>query len=166
MMCLFIFLENSFEINMERLSLVIKYDEHFRHVLALLDTTVERGMCKIYVFISIFVKKKSVFFFLTNVNITDYKAKIMALGVLSVQFKDHRTDNDIMKNKLQEMRTECERLMHNLKSSNRLLDEANKEKMHAEVERDNLVKYLKRNIANWFLIESLIILGSETRELL
>jgi len=29
---------------MERLPLVVKYDEHFRHMLALLDTTVERGM--------------------------------------------------------------------------------------------------------------------------
>lgn len=28
---------------MERLSLAMKYDEHFRHVMALLDTTVERG---------------------------------------------------------------------------------------------------------------------------
>lgn len=28
---------------MESLSLAMKYDEHFRHVLALLDTTVERG---------------------------------------------------------------------------------------------------------------------------
>lgn len=28
---------------MDQLSLVMKYDEHFRHVLALLDTTVERG---------------------------------------------------------------------------------------------------------------------------
>jgi len=63
----------------------------------------------------------------------------MALGVLSVQFKDHETDKDTMKKKLQEMRVECERLMHNLKSSNRLLDEANKEKRHAEVERDELV---------------------------
>lgn len=65
----------------------------------------------------------------------------MALDVLSVQFKDHGTDKEIMKEKLQGMRVECDRLMHNLKSSNRLLDEANKEKRHAEIERDNLVKY-------------------------
>jgi len=70
----------------------------------------------------------------------DYKAKIMSLDVLSIQFKDHGSDKEIMKKKLQEMRIECERLMHNLKSSNRLLDEANKEKRHAEVERDNMVK--------------------------
>ncbi|XP_060850272.1 rac GTPase-activating protein 1-like [Rhopalosiphum padi] len=99
---------------MERLSLAMKYDEHFRHVLALLDTTVER----------------------------DYKAKIISLDVLSVQFKDHGNDKEIMKKKLQEMRIECERLMHNLKSSNRLLDEANKEKRHAEVERDNMAQKL------------------------
>lgn len=36
---------------MERLSLVMKYDEHFRHVLALLDTTVERGTENIYFFV-------------------------------------------------------------------------------------------------------------------
>lgn len=29
---------------MERLSLAIKYDEYFRHVSALLDTSLERGM--------------------------------------------------------------------------------------------------------------------------
>lgn len=46
-----------------------------------------------------------------------------------------------MKDKLQEMRNECDRLMHNLKSSNRLLDEVNKEKRHAEYERDTMVKY-------------------------
>jgi len=62
------------------------------------------------------------------------------LDILSVQLKDHGNDKEIMKKKLQEMRIECERLMHNLKSSNRLLDEANKEKRHAEVERDNMVK--------------------------
>lgn len=73
--------------------------------------------------------------------IVDYKAKIMALDVLSVQFKDHGTDKEIMKKKLQEMRVECDRLMHNLKSSNRLLDEVNKEKRHVEIERDNMVKY-------------------------
>jgi len=28
---------------MDQLSLTMKYDEHFRHVLALLDTSVERG---------------------------------------------------------------------------------------------------------------------------
>lgn len=28
---------------MEGLSLAMKYDEHVRHVLAILDTTVERG---------------------------------------------------------------------------------------------------------------------------
>lgn len=33
---------------MERLTLAMKYDEHFRHVLALLDTTVERGT-KMYI---------------------------------------------------------------------------------------------------------------------
>lgn len=71
----------------------------------------------------------------------DYKAKIIAFGELSVQLRDHGSDKEIMKKKLQEMRIECDRLMHNLKSSNRLLDEANKEKRHAEVERDNLVKY-------------------------
>ncbi|XP_025405158.1 rac GTPase-activating protein 1-like isoform X1 [Sipha flava] len=95
--------------------LSMKYDEHFRHVLALLDTTVER----------------------------DYKAKIVALDVLSVQFKDHGNDKELMKKKLEEMRIECERLMHNLKSSNRLLDEANKEKRHAEVERDSLAQKLE-----------------------
>lgn len=100
---------------MERLSLAMKYDEYFRHVTALLDTTVER----------------------------DYKAKIIALGVLSVQLKNHGTDKEIMKNKLQEMRNECDRLMHNLKSSNRLLDEANKEKRHAECERDTLAQKLE-----------------------
>lgn len=63
------------------------------------------------------------------------------MGLLSVQFKDHGSDKEIMKKQMQEMRNECERLMHNLKSSNRLLDEANKEKRHAEVERDKLVKY-------------------------
>lgn len=72
---------------------------------------------------------------------TDYKAKIIALDVLSVQFKDHGADKEIMKKKLHEMRNECERLMHNLKSSNRLLDEANKVKRHAEIERDDLVQY-------------------------
>lgn len=36
---------------MERLSLAMKYDEHFRHVLALLDTTVERGTT-IFIFTS------------------------------------------------------------------------------------------------------------------
>lgn len=63
------------------------------------------------------------------------------MGVLSIQFKNHSTDKEIMKNKLQEMRNECDRLMHNLKSSNRLLDEVNKEKRHAEYERDTMVKY-------------------------
>lgn len=71
----------------------------------------------------------------------DFKAKIISLGVLSVQLKDHGTDKEIMKKKMLEMRNECDRLMHNLKSSNRLLDEANKEKRHAEVERDKLVEY-------------------------
>jgi len=67
----------------------------------------------------------------------------MALDVLSVQFKDHGNDKEIMRKRLHEMRNECERLMHNLKSNNRLLDEANKEKKHAEIERDNLVKQTK-----------------------
>lgn len=65
----------------------------------------------------------------------------MALDVLSAQFKNHGSDNEIMKKKLQEMRVECGRLMHNLKSSNRLLDDANKEKASLEIERDTLVKY-------------------------
>lgn len=65
----------------------------------------------------------------------------MALDVLSIQFKNHGSDKEVMKRKIEETRIECERLMHNLKSSNRLLDEANKEKRHAEIERDNLVKY-------------------------
>lgn len=71
--------------------------------------------------------------------ILDYKAKIIALDTLCVQLKDHGNDKEIMKKKLQEMRLECERLMHNLKSSNRLLDETNKEKRHIEAERDDLV---------------------------
>lgn len=71
----------------------------------------------------------------------DYITKIVTLGELCMQFKNHNNDKDIMKKQLQQMRLECERLMHNLKSSNRLLDEANKEKRHAEVERDNLVKF-------------------------
>lgn len=73
--------------------------------------------------------------------VIDYKAKIIALDTLCVQLKDHGNDKEIMKKKLQEMRLECERLMHNLKSSNRLLDETNKEKRHIEAERDNLVKH-------------------------
>lgn len=71
----------------------------------------------------------------------DYITKIVTLGELCMQLKNHNNDKDIMKKQLQQMRLECERLMHNLKSSNRLLDEANKEKRHAEVERDNLVKF-------------------------
>lgn len=63
------------------------------------------------------------------------------MGVLSIQFKNHGTDQEIMKGKLEEMRKECNRLMHNLKSSNRLLDEVTKEKRHAEYERDTMVKY-------------------------
>lgn len=123
--------------------LSMKYDEHFRHVLALLDTTVERGnilffflifkeFISFYSYILLFLNKHETFYI-------DYKAKIIALDVLSVQFKDHGNDKELMKKKLEEMRIECERLMHNLKSSNRLLDEANKEKRHAEIERDNLV---------------------------
>jgi hypothetical protein len=59
-----------------------------------------------------------------------------------------------MKKKLEEMRIECERLMHNLKSSNRLLDEANKEKRHAEVERDSLVRCCcyYNNYFNYFIL--------------
>lgn len=69
----------------------------------------------------------------------DYKAKIIAFGELSIQLKDHGNDKEIMKKRLQDMRIECDRLLHNLKSSNRLLDETNKEKRHIEIERDNLV---------------------------
>lgn len=39
----FLGIEPTHSNTMERISLVMKYDEHFRHVLALLDTTVERG---------------------------------------------------------------------------------------------------------------------------
>lgn len=70
----------------------------------------------------------------------DYKTKIMTLDVLSLQFKNQGSDKEILKRKIEETRIECDRLMHNLKSSNRLLDEATKEKRHAEIERDNLVK--------------------------
>lgn len=82
------------------------------------------------------------------------------MDVLSAQFKDHGSDKEIMKKKLQEMRIECERLMHNLKSSNRLLDEANKEKRHAEVERDNMVKrysLMPYMICNIFIVNKILI---------
>lgn len=61
------------------------------------------------------------------------------MGTLCTRIKDHNSDSEIMKKKLQEMRVECGRLMHNLKSSNRLLDDVNKEKGHLEIERDTLV---------------------------
>lgn len=61
--------------------------------------------------------------------------------MLSVKFDNYEGDKEILKKKIQETRVECDRLMHNLKSSNRLLDEANKQKRHAEIERDSLVKY-------------------------
>ncbi|XP_050443432.1 rac GTPase-activating protein 1-like [Adelges cooleyi] len=100
---------------MERLSLVVKYDEFVRHVLALLlDTSVEK----------------------------DYREKILALDAFSKQLKDNGDDQDIMKKKLNDMRIECDRLMHKLKTSSKLLDEANKEKRHVEFERDTMARQL------------------------
>ncbi|VVC27730.1 Hypothetical protein CINCED_3A023047 [Cinara cedri] len=99
----------------QRLSLPMRYDEQVRFMLELLDTTVEK----------------------------DFKAKIMAFSVLSIKLNNHEGDKEILKQKLQETRIECDRLMHNLKSSNRLLDEANKEKRHAEIERDSLAQKLE-----------------------
>lgn len=98
----------------------------------------------VLVYFSIYI----LFVFLINYNnkcnilFSDYKAKIIALGILGAQFKDNGADKEVMKKQLNELRNECERLMHNLKSSNRLLDEASKEKRHAENERNDLVKYL------------------------
>lgn len=66
---------------------------------------------------------------------------MIALDVLGVKLMNHEGDKELLKKKLQEARVECDRLMHNLKSSNRLLDEANKDKRHAEIERDSLVRY-------------------------
>lgn len=39
---------------MARLTLAMQYDEHFRNVLALLDTTVEKGTNIIYILFIIF----------------------------------------------------------------------------------------------------------------
>ncbi|XP_050545728.1 rac GTPase-activating protein 1-like [Daktulosphaira vitifoliae] len=99
---------------MEHLALVIKYDEQFRYVLALLDTSVEK----------------------------DYKDKIVALDLFSKQLKDHGNDQENMKKKMEDMRIQCDRLMHKLKTSSKLLDEANKEKRHVEFERDALTRQL------------------------
>lgn len=38
---------------MEGMSLTMKYDEHIRHVLTILDTTVERGNKRIYIYLDL-----------------------------------------------------------------------------------------------------------------
>lgn len=131
---------------MERISLAVRFDEQFRLVLSLLDTTVEKGT---YFEISMktinYNNYEKMLFSWIIIKIiyipvcVDYKAKIIALGTLCTRIKDHNSDSEIMKKKLQEMRVECGRLMHNLKSSNRLLDDVNKEKGRLEIERDTLV---------------------------
>lgn len=43
---------------MARLTLAMKYDEHFRNVLALLDTTVERGINIVYIYLFFHIELK------------------------------------------------------------------------------------------------------------
>lgn len=44
---------------MARLTLAMQYDEHFRNVLALLDTTVEKGTNIIYIYIIYYFLKQN-----------------------------------------------------------------------------------------------------------